>query len=160
MYLELVEWELNQTRKDENIFELWKFCDLLYNAMIKYNWTHCKYAGEVNTRPATQQNQSTRKLKAAKNGCHQKRRFNGTNLKTNQGGHVFPRYKLISVWESHTIIHALKVTRNSKEAWQSVQGLWEGGLLQVLHRCSISAFYGQQRPSSRTDLGTCMVMGG
>ena len=63
MYLKLKKWELDQTWKDENIFDLWKFRDLLYNNMIKYNPTHCKYAGDSNIKPATQNNQATREKK-------------------------------------------------------------------------------------------------
>ena len=67
MYLELVvdydillkieEGELEHTRNDTNIVDFCSFRDLLSNQMIKYNPTHCKYAGDANMRPATQQNQ-------------------------------------------------------------------------------------------------------
>ena len=59
-YLEAAEGDLDQTWKDENIFDLWKFRDLLSNQMIKYNPNHRKYAGDTNMRPGTQQNQSAR----------------------------------------------------------------------------------------------------
>ena len=53
MYLEVAEGELNQTWKDDNIVDFWKFCNLLYNHMINYNPTHRKYAVDATMRPAT-----------------------------------------------------------------------------------------------------------
>ena len=56
MYLEVSEWDLDKTRKEDNIVDFWTFCDLLSNQMIKYNPTNLKYAGGANMRPATQKN--------------------------------------------------------------------------------------------------------
>ena len=57
MDLEVSKGELDHTWKDNNIFDFWKFCYLLFNKMIKYNPMQCKYAGDANMRPATHQNQ-------------------------------------------------------------------------------------------------------
>ena len=35
MYLNVEEWDLDQTWKEDNIVDFWKFCDPLYNQMIK-----------------------------------------------------------------------------------------------------------------------------
>ena len=59
IYLEVEEGEINQTLKDENIFDFWIFRYLLSNQMIKYNPTHSKYAGDKNMRPTTHHNQAT-----------------------------------------------------------------------------------------------------
>ena len=60
MYLEVAEGKLDQTWKDENSVDFWTFRDLLSNQMVKYNPTHCKYAGGTNMRPAKEQNKATR----------------------------------------------------------------------------------------------------
>ena len=60
MYIEVSEWDLYQTWKDENIVEFWTFHYLLSNQMLKYNPTHRKYAGDSSMIPATYQNQSAR----------------------------------------------------------------------------------------------------
>ena len=57
IYIKVKEGEIDQTWKDDNIFGLWIFCDLLSNWMIKYNLTHSKYAGDANMRPVKYQNQ-------------------------------------------------------------------------------------------------------
>ena len=62
MYLEVSEYDPGQTWKDDNIFDFWKFCDLLSNQMIKYNPTHHKYPGNTNMRLATQQYQPARDI--------------------------------------------------------------------------------------------------
>ena len=63
MYLKVSEGKINQTQKDDNIFDFWTFHYLLSNHMINYNPTHCKYAGDSNIKPATQNNQATREKK-------------------------------------------------------------------------------------------------
>ena len=60
MYPEVSEWELDQTRKEDNIVDFWKFRDLLSNKMIRYNPTHRKYAGDANIIPATHHNQASK----------------------------------------------------------------------------------------------------
>ena len=57
IYIKVKEGDIDQTWKDDNIFGLWIFCDLLSNWMIKYNLTHSKYAGDANMRPVKYQNQ-------------------------------------------------------------------------------------------------------
>ena len=58
MYLEAEEGELDQTQKDKNVVEFWKFCDILSNQMLKYNPNHRKCAVRTNMKPATHQNQA------------------------------------------------------------------------------------------------------
>ena len=53
------EGDVDQTSKDNNIIDLWKFRYLLSNQMIKYNPKYWKYAGGAKIRPATQHNQAT-----------------------------------------------------------------------------------------------------
>ena len=60
MYLKVAEGYLDQKRKDDTIVEFRTFCGILSNQMIKYNPTHCKYAGVAKMRPATQNKQATR----------------------------------------------------------------------------------------------------
>ena len=54
IYLEMVEGDINQTFKDDNIVEFWTVCDLFSNHMLKYNPTHRKYEDGTNMRPAIQ----------------------------------------------------------------------------------------------------------
>ena len=60
MYLDVEEGDLNQTWKDDNIVDFWTFRVLLYNHLINYNPTHCKYAVYVTLRPATRYYQDAR----------------------------------------------------------------------------------------------------
>ena len=60
MYLEAEEGELDQTQKDKNVVEFWKFCDILSNQMLKYNPTHRKYVCDTNMRPSTHKKKPTR----------------------------------------------------------------------------------------------------
>ena len=57
MYLKVVEWDIDQKWKDDNIVDFWIFCDLLSNQTIKYNLTHQKYLGSANMIPDTKKNQ-------------------------------------------------------------------------------------------------------
>ena len=59
MYLDVSERDLNYTWKDDNIVDFWTFSDILSNQIIRYNLTHCKYAGDANMIPDTQNNQDT-----------------------------------------------------------------------------------------------------
>ena len=59
---ELVEGELDQTWKDNNIFDFCTFCYLIFNKMINYNPNNFKYSGGTNTIPATHQNKSARDI--------------------------------------------------------------------------------------------------
>ena len=56
MYVEVAERDLDQTWKENNIVDFWKFSYLLYNQMIKCNPTHHKYSGNTNMRPDTKHN--------------------------------------------------------------------------------------------------------
>ena len=40
IYLEVAEVDLENTWKDYNIVDFWKFFGVLFNQMIKYNPTH------------------------------------------------------------------------------------------------------------------------
>ena len=53
MYHEVVEGDLDQTWKDDNIVDFWKFWGILSNQIINYNPTHCKYASGTNMILAT-----------------------------------------------------------------------------------------------------------
>ena len=58
MYLKVEEGELAQTWKYNNIFDLWKICDLISNNTINYNPTRCKYIGDANIISFSQHNQA------------------------------------------------------------------------------------------------------
>ena len=60
MYIEVEEGEINQTWKEDNVFEFWTFYDLLSNKIIKYKQNHKKCSGGYNMRPDTQKNKDAR----------------------------------------------------------------------------------------------------
>ena len=131
MYLKVAEGELDQTWKENNIIEFWTYCDLLSNQMVKYNPTHCKYAGGTNMRPAKQQNKATRDN--SKDDTRGKR--GGASAEEVQLSNfakkiqVSSRCQFTSVCKSHTSRNGYQVCRNRTYECKYMQGIWEGGLL-------------------------------